>query len=390
MLLFHEGLPGSGKSYAAIKDHLIPALRKGRTVCAYVEGLDHARIALVAGISEERCQELLKPITREQVPEIWKYVVNDAFVVIDELQNFWPTSRARLGPEITQFVTEHRHRGLDVLCMGQVLADTHTMWRNRVDQNVFFFNRDAIGKPNSYRWSVRKRESNGKFTEVTAGTAEYDPQYFGCYASHSEGTANTERFTDQRANIWSSAVVRRYLPVALGVGAIGLGFVIWLFRGGLVGNLTEKADTALSKDKPAAVQTARSSAPGIAESLPAKAPAPPADQTAILPGGDLVDSLTSKYRIRAAGQLNSKSSTIGVIEWRDENNGVRDALTYRELGGLGWLVMSSPDGALVILTKINRKYYATAWPVEDYRGRVTEAQKRTLEPDPAPGRIGKL
>lgn len=391
MLLFHEGLPGSGKSYAAIKDHLIPALRKGRTVCAYVEGLDHTRIALVAGISEERCRELLQPITREQVPEIWKYVVNDAFVIIDELQNFWPTTRARLGPEITQFITEHRHRGLDVLCMGQVLGDCHTMWRNRVDQNVFFFNRDAIGKPNSYRWSVRKRESNGKFTEVTAGTAEYDPQYFGCYASHSEGTANTERFTDKRANIWSSPIVRRYLPLALGVGVLGLGFVIWLFRGGLVGNLTEKADTALAKDKPAVVQVTPApvtTPPQAVETASKKIALPVAEESAILPGGDMVDTLTSKYRIRAGGQINSKSNTYGIIEWRDENNGVRDVLTYRDLSGLGWLVMSSPDGALVILTKINRKYYATAWPIEDYRGRVTEAQKRTLEPtSPVVGKL---
>lgn len=392
MLLFHEGLPGSGKSYAAIKDHLVPALRKGRTVCAYIEGLDHARIAMVAGISEERCQELLKPITREQVPEIWKYVVNDAFVVIDELQNFWPTSRAKLSPEITQFVTEHRHRGLDVLCMGQVLGDVHTMWRNRVDQNVFFFNRDAIGKPNSYRWSVRKRESNGKFTEVTAGTAEYDPQYFGCYASHSEGTANTERFSDSRANIWSSAVVRRYLPLAVAFGVVGLGFVIWLFRGGLVGNLTEKADIALGKEKPA-VQAVHAPAAAVvapqAQAGTEKVVSTVVDSASVLPGGDLVDTLTSKYRIRAAGQITGKSGTYGLIEWRDESNGVRDILSYRELAGLGWLVMSSPDGALVILTKINRKYYATAWPVDDYRGRVTDAQKRTMEPESTP-RVGRM
>lgn len=386
MLLFHEGLPGSGKSYAAIKDHLIPALRKGRTVCAYVEGLDHSRIALVAGITEDRCLELLKPITREQVPEIWKHVDNDAFVIIDELQNFWPTSRQRLGPEITQFITEHRHRGLDVLCMGQVLNDCHTMWRNRVDQNVFFFNRDAIGKPNSYRWSVRKRESSGKFAEVTAGTAEYDPQFFGCYASHSEGTANTERFTDQRANVWASPIVRRYLPLALGVALLGLGFVIWLFKGGLVSTLPESA----SKDKAPAVQVAPAPAPVAAPvQITETKKLSPVDESAILPGGDLVDTLTSKYRIRAGGQIHGRSGHYGAIEWRDESNGLREVLSYRDLSGLGWLVMSSPDGSLVILTKINRRYYATAWPIEDYRGRVSEAQKRTLEPIDPP-RVAKL
>lgn len=193
MLIFHEGLPGSGKSYAAIKDHVVPALRKGRKVFAYIEGLEHDRIALVAGITPERCRELLFQVTREQVPVIYSVVENDAFVVIDELQNHWPTNRQRLGAEITQFITEHRHRGLDILCMGQVLNDCHTMWRNRVDQLVFFYNRDAVGKPNEYKWSVRKRGSDMKFQEVTSGVAAYDPDYFGTYASHTEGTENVRQ-----------------------------------------------------------------------------------------------------------------------------------------------------------------------------------------------------
>lgn len=49
MLIFHEGLPRSGKSYEAMVRHIIPALQKGRHVWAYIEGLNHARIAGATG-----------------------------------------------------------------------------------------------------------------------------------------------------------------------------------------------------------------------------------------------------------------------------------------------------------------------------------------------------
>ncbi|MGL6388160.1 zonular occludens toxin domain-containing protein [Aeromonas hydrophila] len=37
MLIFHEGLPGSGKSYEALVSHIIPRLKDGRTVDAYID-----------------------------------------------------------------------------------------------------------------------------------------------------------------------------------------------------------------------------------------------------------------------------------------------------------------------------------------------------------------
>lgn len=372
MLLFHEGLPGAGKSYAAIKDHVVPALRKGRKVVAYIEGLDHSRLALVAGIPEERCRELLIELTKEQVPAIYDHVVNDAFVVIDELQDFWPSSRQKLEPKITEFITQHRHRGLDVLCMGQVLTDCHAMWRNRVDQNVFFYQRDAVGRADEYKWSVRKRESNGKFAEVTNGVEKYDAQYFGCYASHSAGAENKTKYVDERANLWNSPVLRRVLPMFGVVLLVALAYVVWAFQGGLAG--TKKPGT-----------------PEKAQGLVAeKAPDVPAVKTVtkegqvedskILPGGDLVDSLTAQHRIRVGGTVtNARGQQAGFLEWRGPDNAIKELLTYRQLAGLGWLVMVSSDGDFVVISKLNRKYYATAWPVQDVTGRASEATKREVE-----------
>ncbi|MBK7955712.1 MAG: zonular occludens toxin [Candidatus Accumulibacter sp.] len=383
MLIFHEGLPGSGKSYAAIKDHVVPALRKGRKVFAYIEGLEHDRIALVAGITPERCRELLFQVTREQVPVIYSVVENDAFVVIDELQNHWPTNRQRLGAEITQFITEHRHRGLDILCMGQVLNDCHTMWRNRVDQLVFFYNRDAVGKPNEYKWSVRKRGSDMKFQEVTSGVAAYDPDYFGTYASHTEGTENVDKYVDKRANVWNSTVLRKAVPIYAAVGLVALGVVIWMFKGGLVTSTAKTQETVDKRDAGAVVATAPA-VPTSAPAVPVQAPVVDAKQAPveaaepIQPPDDVVDRLSIKYRIRLAGVISGMGKVAGWVEWRENDAGVKERFSFLELAGLGWLVMVTPDGSMVTLTKGPKRYYATGWPVADMEGRASQATLREV------------
>ena len=104
-------MPGSGKSFAAMKDHIIPALKAGRHVWARMNGLDHQRIAEVAEIDIEKVEELLHEIPEDKVLETfavkgdeWK-IPPDTLVILDELQNFYPQKRNSLDPETTKFVT---------------------------------------------------------------------------------------------------------------------------------------------------------------------------------------------------------------------------------------------------------------------------------------------
>ena len=376
MLIFHEGLPGSGKSFASIKDHVIPALQKGRKVYAYIAGLDHDKVAQVAEITIEDCRKLLFQVTKEQVPTIYDHVENDALVVIDELQNFWPSARQKLGPEITEFITEHRHRGLDVLAMGQVLGDCHSMWKNRVDQLVHFYKRDAIGKDDEYKWSVQKRGGNGKFAEVTSGVCKYEEKYFGTYKSHTDGTANKGHYKDERANVWNSKVLKRTLPIYLVIAVIALGVVVWAFKGGIV-----KEEAKPKEAKSETKQEIKTATPAPAAPVAVPQAAPVKEQAAEympLPAADIVDHFTAKYRARLAGFIEFRGKRQGFIEWRDTDNGVREVLTLNALQGLGWLVLVSPDGQMAMLQKVDRKYYVTAWPIDNVMGTLSQQQKGQL------------
>lgn len=156
MLIFHEGLPGSGKSYEAMVRHVVPAVQKGRQVIAHVNGIDHDRIAEVAAVPVDQVRDLVKEISADQVLEIWKHVPDNALVLIDELQNYYPTTRTKPGPEITKFVAENRHHGLDIIYMGQSIKDCHALWRRRTDRKIQFETRDVVGKPQDYTWRAFK------------------------------------------------------------------------------------------------------------------------------------------------------------------------------------------------------------------------------------------
>lgn len=396
MIIFHEGMPRSGKSYAAMKDHIIPALSKGRIVYSRLDGIEHKQIAELAGIEEDRCRELLLPLTEEQclkLPE--QQFAKDSLIVIDEAQNYWQAGRAKLAPELLKWIAEHGHHGHDVLLMGQLLKDVHSSWMNRVNRKVTFIKKDVVGKANEYKWimyhGAPDNRGNVKFREVSRGDEKYDDRYFGTYKSHSEGTENKATYADDRANIFRSKVFRKWLPLYSVAALAALVYVVWAFSGGLAGNLNEKAQKQAVKEKPKPESFKVETKPGelaqveyqqgkpvdlrpvtIGQSAPISEPA------------DFIDDLNGKYRIRLGGSVRGERRAVGFIEWRDTDLGVKERLSFVQLQGLGWLVMISTDGGLAILQKGSRRVIASAWPIEDQRGRVTEAQTAQIKPEEAP------
>ena len=183
MIIFHEGLPRSGKSYEAVRYRIIAALEKGREVVAYIEGLNFEKIAPLAKISVERCRELLHPLTREDMAEVLKHVRDNALHVFDEAQNFWG-NRDKLSKEMTQFVTEHGHRGMDIVLMGQDRRDVNALWRRRIEIVQAFVKLSGLGSDKSYSVTTWKHQGGEVYIKVGTQVHRYDPKFFGTYASH--------------------------------------------------------------------------------------------------------------------------------------------------------------------------------------------------------------
>lgn len=383
MIIFHEGMPRQGKSYAAMADHIIPALQKGRRVYARIDGLDHAKIAEVAGISEEQCRGLLVELSEEQVRQLVRQRFDkDALIVLDELQNYWPQNRRPLDDEMRKWIAEHGHHGWDVLCMGQVLSECHKTWVNRTNRKIQFQKKDVLGKPNEYKWTMflGKPDQNGvvKFTEVSKGDSSYDEKYFGCYKSHSKGTENTATYTDDRVVIWNHPIFKKWLPI-FGVFLLAsVGYMVFFFN-------SSTGSGFVKESKPVKVtETVTTSGPGQPEKTIIKESTQPVKVAQVekpsnpfdLP--DLVGDLSKEHKIRLAYILRSaKSSRVG-IEWRDSSLRVVESLDIADIEALGWRVLVSTSDKLVLLVSGDRRLVATSWPIEETVGKVTGQQTEEI------------
>lgn len=236
MIIFHEGLPGSGKSYEALVKHIIPSLTKGRKVYARLNGFNHEKVSELTGKTVDELQALYTEVTEEQVHTVYDIVENDCLLVLDELQNFFPSGRQKLSDEMTQFIAEHRHRGMDIICMGQALADCHTTWKRRIERKITFLKLSMVGLDNKYKWEMYQGSINGVkgdvvFKKIKSGTEKYDSKYFGSYLSHQQTTDNTDVYSDDRVNIFKSKQFMLYLPIFLFVIAFAIYFLTSFFNG---------------------------------------------------------------------------------------------------------------------------------------------------------------
>lgn len=380
MIVFHEGMPGSGKSYAAMRDHIIPALTKGRKVFARMNGLDRDRIADLVCVDRDDLDQLLFDLAEEEVLNTCRVVDGewklppDCLVVIDELQNFYPQKRAPLDAETTKFIAEHRHRGMDILVMGQLLKDCHRTWVNRTNRKVQFLNRDVVGKADEYRWKIFNGQPDSKgqviFNEVTGGNLPYDKTLFGTYKSFQDETSNLERLADDRANVFKSKMFRVYLPAFAVLALIAVGYTIYLFRGGLSKTDTKPKVTPVmvvteveengNKTKKTEIRADTETSQAIKVKAPEKPVAIAADDWP-----DVITENAKDHRIRLAAAIRSASGVRIVIEFRDKSNQIIDQFTTAQLKQLGWGIMVSDDLTMVSLARLGQRYVVTAWPIPE-------------------------
>ncbi|MEO5350926.1 MAG: zonular occludens toxin domain-containing protein [Magnetococcus sp. YQC-3] len=384
MFIFHEGLPRSGKSYEAMVKRIIPALLKGRKVYARLNGINHEKVAEAAGMPVEQVRALLFEIPESKVL-LWHTIVeNDSLVILDEMQNFWPESVRNIPQDQLKAITEHGHRGLDIVGMGQLLkgkGGVNANWVNRCDQKIVFEKQNAQGRDDHYRWtSYKGKLENGriKFVKIASEVEKYDPKYFGTYATRVEGAENAETYKDDRTNILRSRLFRLWVPLGVVAFAVCLGYLWHLLRGGgmeksLLKNQPQHnvVTTTSTVSTPASGVVATSAQP-MQQPSQAAATTQPAKADAL--ADDYIVAITGKWRPRLSGLIVGGRKARVVVEWYDDGYRVRERLSAAQLEEFGWLVVRSAYGEHVVLSKQGTHIAVTAWPMEPYAA-VSEVQQ---------------
>lgn len=263
LYLLH-GLNGSGKTYHAVKDYLIPALKAGRPVITNIDGIDKEYIHIIFDIPYENLDKLVlyppgddlmsaggfdDPMSR--FFEICQKQTNTV-VIFDEIQAYYASVAWKENPNRTAFanyITQHRKFGDDFIAMTPDASKVDSSIRGIFHYNIHFKKADMIGQSKRYFYNIRY-SSDFIGTPLKTGTGTYEDKYHRAYKSfraEEEGKTKMSSFRYAPKSLLVAAVVA---VVAIGWG----GWKYWSSR---------KAASA-----PVAAPAPASDAGGIGQSQP--------------------------------------------------------------------------------------------------------------------------
>ena len=219
MIEMLEGVPGSGKSYHAVAEKLLPWLRAGRRLYVCIDGIYLDRLA----VFENRTVDDLRTqitcwVTKEDVLEGLLTVEPGAAVVIDEAQTIF-RSKEKLSPALLRWLETHRHRGNDVVLMVQAAAQCTSGVLRLVEVTTKFRRLDRFGLKGRYQAMVRGNPEETDVIRMYTGT--YHPTLYAYYSSYSSGAI--------REQVRTGSLLKS--PTVI-LGIIGLCVAGFWFAGG--------------------------------------------------------------------------------------------------------------------------------------------------------------
>lgn len=373
MIIFHEGLPGSGKSYEACVKHILPALIAGRDVLTNINGINHEKFSELSGVPIAICRQLIQVINHNDCDDEARRLElvkadfltktkKDSLVVIDEIQDLFPTERQKPHPEWSKYIASHRHEGLDIVLMGQDKRDVHPIWRRRIQRLLTFNKLTALGANNSYRWECWEATGGEKFSSVSSGIQKYDSKYFGLYSSHTAGTANKSVYTDDRANIFKNKNIRYAIIFLIIGGYFAINHAVTFFAADTQAPVVEpiqEKQPPKSQAKPIQSQARSSAAPEVEP-----------------PPLDIFDQEAKQGRLHLAVYMKSEEKEFARVEVRDSTNRVYSVYDMESLRGLGWTVSKESYGLRISKARVT--HIARVLPVENLLGQVSQRRIETL------------
>jgi zona occludens toxin len=239
------GLMGSGKSYEAVSEAIIPAIGSGRRVVTNIEGMD------VDGCRRFAAEKYSKPleamgeivcVTNDRItePDFFPVPVEGSdpitykpgtvgqpgdLYVFDEVWMFWSRSH-KLSEEHMRFFRMHRHyvggatgQCCDIDLMIQSIAGLHKDIRDVVAVSFRCKKHTAFGGLGARSYTVTMWEggTQNQRDAQRAMLRRYDKRIFRLYGSYAGSTAGKELAVDRRQNILLSWQVWAFGLVLLGL-----------------------------------------------------------------------------------------------------------------------------------------------------------------------------
>ncbi|EAS5876944.1 hypothetical protein FPT84_02540 [Salmonella enterica] len=215
------GIPGSGKSYEAVCNVIIPAFTSGRRIVTNIYGLQKDKIS-------ERYPDATGDIIVVDNDDVLKqgffpfkggegsFCQYGDLIVIDEAWRIFGSDKD-MTAEHKSFIAEHRHfthqeTGIscDLIIVNQSLSNIARFLKDKIETTYRMRKLKSLGLNNHYCVDVYSGYKVYKSNLVTSYRNKYKPEIFDLYKSY-EGENGNEKQTDKRQSIWNSGKVRFFL-----------------------------------------------------------------------------------------------------------------------------------------------------------------------------------
>lgn len=234
MIFMIQGRPRSGKSYEAVRYHIIPAIKKGRKVItnlplniAYfkkVFGDDVVDLIEIVSFNYDdfESNSLSYPFSKpSDYEDSWRDAEGKGpLYVIDECHFSLP--KGGTPKPVKKFYTMHGHYGIDILLMTQHLNQVDTDIRNLIELTHRCIKNTYLGNEKTYTKKVIEGH-RGKAVNVISDRP-YDKEFFRFYKSHTQSknavseanASDIKSMRDHWTRKWSIVLcVFSLIPLAL-------------------------------------------------------------------------------------------------------------------------------------------------------------------------------
>lgn len=190
-IYLYYGKVGDGKSFHVVKTEILPAVRDGRKMYCYMDGLNPRRLSQFAGrnsnvvmwdsVGEVRAACQLEVDDRDGVG---LKVDRGSLVVVDEAQLVWDAREwQKTGKQAMAFFEYHRHFGLDIVIITQSPG--------RLDKGVVRLANECLHVKNlrflssalGSRYVVNIRQAPQDREPIASIRGRFDSNVFACYRS---------------------------------------------------------------------------------------------------------------------------------------------------------------------------------------------------------------
>ncbi len=230
-LYLYYGKVGDGKSYHVVANEILPAVRDGRKMYVYMDGLNPRRVGQFAG----RNANVVLWDNVDEVREACQLEVDDregvglrvdrgSLIVVDEAQLVWDAREwQKTGKQALAFFEYHRHFGLDVVLITQSPG--------RLDKGLVRLSNECLHVKNlrflsaalGRRYVVNIRQSPQDREPVATIRGRFEDNIFACYRSATTGrhSVRVHGRGIRGAMLWGPAAAALALFLYVRSGGIG-------------------------------------------------------------------------------------------------------------------------------------------------------------------------